>query len=308
MKISVVIPLYNKGPYIEACLRSVCAQRRPADEIIVVDDGSTDNGAAIVSALGIANLRLIRQANGGVSAARNAGIDAARGDIVCFLDADDCYLPEFLASIAALAGDYPEAAVLATAYLLRRPDGTQDRNRLHHSLHGRGLVGDYYAAWNRSCFFFTSSVAIRRSVLMDNRFRFPAGERLAEDQDLWFRLAEHFPVAFEPVPLAEYRTGVPGSATSASAVGDELPAFRRLYERLRTGQVPRHLRRSAARLYASHLLNVANVRRARGDHRGAITMVLRKPAVANPGYWLRTFARALWPVASERTGGNRAGA
>lgn len=295
MKFSVVIPLYNKAAYIEEALRSVAGQTLPALEIIVVDDGSTDDGAAIVLGLNLPGVWLLRQRNRGVAAARNAGIKAARGDYVCFLDADDCYRPGYLAAIAKLAQDYPGAGLLATSYVRRHADGHRSAVRLARSVANGGLVRDFYAAWNRSNFFFTSSLALRRNILIDRRLRFPVGERLGEDQDLWFRIAERFPIAFDPAPQAEYRLEVSQSATFGTFVRDELPVFRRLGERLRQRQVPRHLRRSAARLYASHLLNVAHARLADCDRRGAWAMVCRGEALANPFYWLRTVLRLSWP-------------
>ncbi|WP_153115697.1 glycosyltransferase family 2 protein [Rhodocyclus tenuis] len=291
MMFSVVIPLYNKSAYIEEALHSVMAQDLPAGEIIVVDDGSSDDGPAKVEALGIPLVRLIRQPNAGVSAARNAGIDAARGDWVCFLDADDRYLPGFLASLARLADAYPNAALLATAYVRCHANGQRRVPSLHPAAARGGLVSNFYAAWSRSNFFFTSSLAIRRSLLTDERLRFAIGERLGEDQDLWFRIAERFPIAFDPVARAEYRLDVPGSATHGSGVADELPAFRRLAERLRRHEVPQHMRRGAARFYASHLLNVANVRLAGGDRQAAWRIALRREAFANPFYWLKTALR-----------------
>src|SRR5690606_27247222 len=87
--ISVVVPMYNKGPFVERCLRSIMAQRHVPLEVIVVDDGSRDDGADRARPLLRACDRLIVQANAGVSAARNLGASLASGSLVAFLDADD---------------------------------------------------------------------------------------------------------------------------------------------------------------------------------------------------------------------------
>jgi glycosyltransferase involved in cell wall biosynthesis len=105
LEITVIVPAYNAGPYLDAALASVAGQTRPPMEVIVVDDGSTDGTAAIAAGwhgrLGTIRLRIIGQSNRGLSVARNRGLLASRGDLVAFLDADDEYLPEHLALLAA---------------------------------------------------------------------------------------------------------------------------------------------------------------------------------------------------------------
>ena len=97
---SVVIPLYNKGREIARTLGGVAAQTYTPLEVIVVDDGSTDDSARVVEGLDLPGVRLIRQPNGGVSAARNRGIAEAKGDYIALLDADDYWKPEYLERVA----------------------------------------------------------------------------------------------------------------------------------------------------------------------------------------------------------------
>ena len=114
---SIVIPLYNKEEHIAATLRSVLTQTHQNFEVVVVDDGSTDGGAAVVETFTDPCIRLIRQENGGVSAARNRGIAEARGEHVAFLDADDEWMPEHLEELATLIAAYPECRARATNYI-----------------------------------------------------------------------------------------------------------------------------------------------------------------------------------------------
>ena len=123
MKISVVIPLYNKKSSIRRAVESVLAQSLAVEEIVVVDDGSSDGSCQVVKELikecflrNDYRIRLISQTNSGVSAARNAGIHQAKGEWVAFLDADDVWLPFHIESIARLHAAFPQAEVLSTDY------------------------------------------------------------------------------------------------------------------------------------------------------------------------------------------------
>lgn len=99
VKVSVIIPVYNREAYIRESVDSVLAQTFTEFEVIVVDDGSTDAAAEIIQSYTDPRIRLIRQSHQGVSAARNTGLDAARGEYITFLDSDDLYYPDFLQSM-----------------------------------------------------------------------------------------------------------------------------------------------------------------------------------------------------------------
>ena len=103
--LSLVVPVYNVAPYLPHCLESLAALSPPADEIIVVDDGSTDNCPRILADFGprLPQMRVIRQENGGLSAARNTGLDAARGEYLAFVDSDDFVSPDAYADALQLA-------------------------------------------------------------------------------------------------------------------------------------------------------------------------------------------------------------
>ena len=119
MRFSVVIPLYNKAPYVKKALESVFAQTFRDFELIVVDDGSTDDSLnvakEVLDASGIYH-QLIHQDNAGVSTARNNGVASSNGDYICFLDADDWWAPNFLERMDWLIKEYPEAGIYGVNY------------------------------------------------------------------------------------------------------------------------------------------------------------------------------------------------
>ncbi len=140
MRISVIIPLFNKERYIERALKSVQAQTFSDIEIIVVDDGSTDDGPSIVASYPESRLRLIRQENSGPGAARNRGARESRGEILAFLDADDEWLPSFLEfNLNLLCSSGPRTASSTSGYYVM-PE-RQSSERLWSS---RGLANGKY--------------------------------------------------------------------------------------------------------------------------------------------------------------------
>ena len=120
--ISVVVPLYNKAPYVLRCLESIRRQSFQDFEAIVVDDGSTDGSGSIAAGLSDPRFVVVRQQNRGSGAARNRGVAETKSEIIAFLDADDAWEEDYLKAITDLANQFPAAGVFATGY--RRCMGT----------------------------------------------------------------------------------------------------------------------------------------------------------------------------------------
>ena len=118
VKFSVVIPLYNKEKYIYDCLMSVANQDYTASEIIVINDGSTDDSLIVINKLeqNISNLVVVNQKNGGEAVARNTGIKKTRYEYIVFLDADDFWLPNHLSQINQLIHEYPDCELFCSQY------------------------------------------------------------------------------------------------------------------------------------------------------------------------------------------------
>ena len=211
--ISVVIPLYNKEKSITTTLESVFAQSYTDYEIIVVDDGSTDNSAAVVQSIiskrPMSNvkcqIRLISKPNGGVCSARNRGIEEARGEYIALLDADDQWDKDYLSEQVRMMREFPKAAMWGINYA-EMYNGRLVRQLATGLPEGyRGYVENYFQMPNRvSDLFCSSNVVIRKDVfekvgMFDERIKY------AEDSDMWYRIIATHPVAFYDQYMVFYR-------------------------------------------------------------------------------------------------------
>ncbi len=209
MKFSVIIPLYNKGPYIEKALRSVFAQSFTDYEIIVVDDGSKDDSASItesVLAESTAPYQLIRQENAGVSLARNNGVASSHGDYLCFLDADDWWDPAFLEKMSRLIEEFPDAGIYGTSYTI--VNETKHKTRVAPI----GVETGFEKGYINYCQVYAKTLAMPLTsitvavprMVFDKMGGFPPGIKLGEDFLLWVKISLKYQVAFLNKPLAFY--------------------------------------------------------------------------------------------------------
>lgn len=207
--ISILIPLYNKAASIARALDTVLAQTYQNFEIVVVDDGSTDDGAAIVEQYTDPRIRLIGQSNAGVSAARNKGIAEAKGEYVAFLDADDEWLPEYLEVQHQLTEKYPQCDVFATNYVFRGISGNKVPTilrRLNSKDVDFEMTNYFEVAYSSHPPLWTSAVMVCRAAIEDVG-GFPVGVRSGEDLLTWARLAVKYKIAYCTHPLAVYNLG-----------------------------------------------------------------------------------------------------
>ena len=208
MKFSVIIPLYNKAPYVRKALETVCAQTYREYEIIVINDGSTDNSAIIAEDYlnGVEGIsyKILSQPNAGVSAARNNGVAQASGDYIAFLDADDWWEPTYLERMAQLIEDYPEAGLYACNYIYYKPGKT------HVALNiPTGYINYPKAYYESGAMPVWTGATIMPKRIFDEMGGFPVGIKLGEDFLLWAKTAMHYPIAFCEEPLAYYNNDVP---------------------------------------------------------------------------------------------------
>ncbi len=213
--VSVVIPAYNAAKYIGETLESVRAQTFRDHEIIVVDDGSADNSLDI--AAGFGSIVCLRQPNRGAAAARNAGIRAARGEYIAFLDADDLWLPgklekqmAYLEANPGKAWIYSDALVFESA-TNRTICRIGARTRLHEGAVLQPLL-------LRSFIPSATPVVKRDALFAANLFDESPERRVIEDWCLWLRLAARHPVALLDEPLARIRLHGENSSRLANPI------------------------------------------------------------------------------------------
>ena len=200
MTIGVVIPAYQVERWLERCLRSVLEQTPRPNEVIVVDDGSTDTTPEIASRT--PGVKLLSQENKGLAGARNAGTRASRADWILFLDADDSLLPGAMAAFQEAIAANLRAAVIDPAYESEYPDGRVVRPPVQRErLYDRDQLG---AVIKRNP--FGANALIKKDVAT----RYPYDETLPslEDLDLWFRLL-----------LDGHRIVLMGTATTRRLIG-----------------------------------------------------------------------------------------
>ena len=185
--ISVVIPTYNRVTFLKAAIDSVLAQTFRGFELIVVDDGSTDGTPKLLSSYGY-KIRVIPQANQGPSAARNRGIEAAKGKWIAFLDSDDVWKPDKLKKQAQFITDHPDTKICQTEEVWIR-NGKRVNPRKKHEMHS----GWIYEKCLPLCIVSPSSVMIHQEVF-EKVGLFDETMPACEDYDLWLRIAPHYPV------------------------------------------------------------------------------------------------------------------
>ncbi len=296
------MPLHNKAEFVRDAVGSVLAQDFGDLELIVIDDGSTDGGGESLVDLGDSRVKVIRQSNSGASVARNIGITHATGRYIAFLDADDLWSRHHLGCMLELIDSDHGAIAWATGYTEFDPScatpSSADLKRLCDVPSGTYDQYHFLTAWARFPFFWTGSITIRASTLHAQQPCFPVGERIGEDQDLWFRLSELGSIRYLNITgTAFYRRGV-GNSLTASEVLAPLPAMLRLSNRNILPNSP--VGKAIRRLVNLHMLHVAWANCIAGRRTTALRILFRSNPTSWPMYWSRILAGIIVPNAIVR--------
>lgn len=177
--ISVIIPLYNKEHFVKNTIESVLSQTYNDFELIIVNDGSTDNSANIVSRFDDPRIILINQKNAGVSAARNHGLRIAKGNYISLLDADDTWHSGFLEAMFKLTQQYPQESVFGAA---------QENRPINTLPSGVSIIKDFCSYFYCFC---TGSLVFKKEVFERVGF-FKQNIQIGEDFDMWLRISCHY--------------------------------------------------------------------------------------------------------------------
>lgn len=205
---SVIIPLYNKEIYIYDTISSVLNQTYSKFDLIVINDGSTDNSLEIIKGIRDPRLRVISQKNSGVSAARNNGITLAKSKWIVFLDADDIWLPNHLETLLAVNNKFPNAWMIATGHqALKREDININLKR---NTKPKIKLINYFMESQRNISIINSSCVAIKKEFFDHNYGFKDYKR-GEDLELWARVALNYPVAISTAITSIYVQGTGGA-------------------------------------------------------------------------------------------------
>src|ERR1700722_8551845 len=285
MTVAVIIPTFNHAHFLADAIASVLAQTRQADEIIVVDDGSTDDPAMVVAKF--PTLRLIRQDNRGLSAARNTGMRNGKASHIIFLDAHDLLLRTALQSGLACAAAHPECAFIYGGSNYVSEDGHPLWSKIAEPINGDAFLE--FLRRNQTGGIMT--VVFRRDCLLAAN-GFDETLRRGEDYDLYLRMTQKYPVASHREIVAEYRRHDQNMSNDhAAQLKVTLLILDRQEARITSDfarAVLREARVDIRRHYVSRMLGEASVRWRARRNIGILVLDLIKAALWSPDIVART--------------------
>ncbi len=199
--VSVVIPVFNKQKYVENSLKSVLNQTFKDFEIIIIDDGSTDNSPRIIEKFTDRRIKFFKQSNQGVSYTRNKGVELSNSPLIAFLDADDYWYPFHLQTIIKLYKEFTQADFFATGYEVKYPGGLVKKFQFKPEKQER-ILEKFYRYIEGSPLFYTSNFAIKKDI-----FKKEKGFKThihGEDTEFFYRLGYHYRLAYNPSITLRY--------------------------------------------------------------------------------------------------------
>lgn len=301
IKISVVIPLYNKAAHIVDAMNSIVSQQYAASEIVIVDDGSTDNGADIAQTharqIDIP-VKIVRQANQGVSVARNKGVEASSSEYIAFLDADDTWLPLFLDEMVNLIMQYPNAGFYGSRYQCIAEEGQYFDANINMDLIAKNgfnpngmLLSNYFEVASEGDLPFMVSSSVVTKALFNEVGGFPAGEKIGEDQDFFANCALEGDIAYSPNINLLYATVAENKATQQHVPTEECPFSQRLAEKASSQGLSEanHI----LKYCAAHLCHLAKLNLKKGEFKNAMALLSDSRCALKPKHRVGLYLTAM---------------
>ncbi|NUN50738.1 MAG: glycosyltransferase family 2 protein [Candidatus Brocadiae bacterium] len=286
-RVSVVIPTYNRAAMVCVAIDSALAQTFRDQEVVVVDDGSTDGTAEVLAARYGDRIRYLRQENAGSAAARNHGVREARGELIAFLDSDCVWVPEKTALQVGYLDAHPEMAMVYSPHLPLAEDGRLLRETANEKVYHSGRI--FRALYSETHFLSNPTVMIRKKVI-EEVGGFDESFRLCQDAELYLRVAHAHPVGVIETPLTHYRHH-PGQISKQQE--RKLEFLRKMYEkayRLFRDSKPRVTGRMYRRRMADLDFKMARLLIRRGQ------IVASRPLV-RAALWQSPWSFRLWRYA-----------
>lgn len=215
MQFSIVIPLYNKEHSIENTIQSILSQTYNNFELVIVNDGSTDDSLKIVQSIKDKRIRIIDKPNGGVSSARNKGINESRSEWICFLDADDFWHQDYLLEVHKAIKTFPECNIFAVCQkIIFENKAIIYENEFLPSKNSCGYINYYQIISKYNPPIHSSNVTINKHILKKSGL-FREGQRNYEDHDLWIRISLYSDIIYINKPLCVHRKDDLNSASKS---------------------------------------------------------------------------------------------
>lgn len=254
---SIIIPLYNKEKYILRAINSILNQSYKFYEIIVIDDGSTDNSYQVINTVKSPVLNKYKQTNRGVSAARNKGAEKAKYEFLVFLDADDEWETNFLENIYILTKNYPDSGIFATNNFFTLHNGNVFYNKFDQLFfdNNHGIIENYFEVFVKygNSPFSNSNFCIKKDLFL-LLGGYKEGVTHTEDSDLWCRAALVSTIAYCILPLSNYYVDIPNN-TNKHIIEKNYQVTDTLLSLIKNNSVPHNLISSVNKLIAHFQLS-----------------------------------------------------
>lgn len=249
---SVIIPLYNKEKFIRKTLMNVLKQSFQNFEIIVVNDGSTDNSLFEAEQLKDSRIKIYSQENKGAASARNFGIEVATGELIVFLDADDLWLENHLKELYNLYNDFPDCGIYCSRYLIKLSEKNIFQPSFSYAISNqfRGIIPDFFEASLVYRVALTSALCIPKKIIRNNLFN--AQVSSGQDLELFTKIAIEYPVAITNTTTVEYNFCVENQLSKTPIIKKTLPDLNQFYEKEKKNKSLKRFLDNYRKEYALH--------------------------------------------------------